>query len=297
MPTSNTKNTTNHFPINEVEFNKWFTQFNKTFTTYATKFNFTPVQIKAFKNAYNNWNKYYQAFQKAQIAANKASINVTTSRKSAETLMNSFWYRIGNSTSNTGQFTTLGIPAKTKTKTKSTTSKASTSSKRRVTGKKVTTTKSSTSPRATAKTIKPVTKKTVSTAKVTKSIVRKPVSNSITKSTSKTTKPVSSMRTVTHNESPFVRVDSSVRGKIQVYVSSNENGTGKFPTWSNGVTLQFRTKSGRWQTLPVSNTNWPFTHVVGNAKTGPFQYRAAYTFGKGKFGPWSNASFGVSKAA
>ncbi|KAA0228028.1 MAG: hypothetical protein HND42_10310 [Armatimonadetes bacterium] len=87
----------------------------------------------------------------------------------------------------------------------------------------------------------------------------------------------------TNTATPWIKTEWS-RGKVFVWVGYGR--TSKWPTWATGATVQFRTPGGRWKNL-ASGKTWPFTHVVGAWKGGPIEYRAAFTYARGKTGPWS----------
>jgi hypothetical protein len=101
-----------NFPKTDSEFYTWFNSFNKAFMNHYKNFNFTPSQVRAFKSAYNNWIRYYKAWQKAYNAQNRAFEKMVGYRQNATKVMNGFWYRLCNSNWNNGQFANFGIKPK-----------------------------------------------------------------------------------------------------------------------------------------------------------------------------------------
>ncbi len=236
-----------------------------------------------------------------KATAKKSTAKKSTAKKAVakKTTVKKAVAKKATSVKSTVKSTTKPVATKKVVAKKATAKKATTTVRaakpaiKKVAAKKTTTKRiAASTPRATKTTIKKSVRSTVKPSSTVKSSSVK--SSTVRKSTVRSksvrsAKALSNLPTV----SPFVKVDSSVAGKNQIWVLTAANGNSKFPTNYKPV-LQFRQKGGSWHNLPVSGS-FPFSHVVGNSKF-PIEYRAAYLNGK-QYGPWSKIATASIKAA
>lgn len=93
---------------------------------------------------------------------------------------------------------------------------------------------------------------------------------------------------------PYVKVAWNSRGKNTIWVGSRPGGSGKWPSWAYGATVQYRYSNGPWRTLN-SGSSWPFVHACGS-KWASAQYRACFYSKTGTKGAWGPAAFYPAKS-